>query len=200
VNYRTVKLPSDLDIPVFVKNEFPDFYRDMFSNQVRKHDMTTIFTEYAWDMAWCDPCAAEPLSHEELRGLGVFWLDEGGGNVTPGRGIRAPIGAPANVFITRLHVRYDAAHFPEDLIFQETADRTNFQGRYVLRHEWKGTEDCPGARAYREGLPERRAREAKNLAELTGWDLSRIRGRMALSANWDAPEDRLKWWQRMWRK
>jgi hypothetical protein len=200
VNYRTVKLPSDLDIPVFVKNEFPDFYRDMFSNQVRKHDMTTIFTEYAWDMAWCDPCAAEPLSHEELRGLGVFWLDEGGGNVTPGRGIRAPIGGPANVFITRLHVRYDAAHFPEDLIFQETADRTNFQGRYVLRHEWKGTEDCPGARAYREGLPERRAREAKNLAELTGWDLSRIRGRMALSANWDAPEDRLKWWQRMWRK
>ena len=43
-----------------------------------------------------------------------------------------------DVFLTRLHVRYDAAHFPEDLVFQETADRTNFQGRYVLRHEWKG--------------------------------------------------------------
>ena len=40
--------------------------------------------------------------------------------------------------MTRLHVRYDDAHFPEDLVFQETADRTNFQGRYVLRHEWKG--------------------------------------------------------------
>jgi hypothetical protein len=36
------------------------------------------------------------------------------------------------VFLTRLHVRYDNAHFPEDLVFQETGDRVNFQGRYVL--------------------------------------------------------------------
>ena len=48
--------------------------------------------------------------------------------------------------MTRLHVRYDAAHFPEDLVFQETADRTNFQGRYVLRHEWKGQSIVPGGR------------------------------------------------------
>ena len=51
--------------------------------------------------------------------------------------------------MTRLHVRYDAAHFPEDLVFQETADRTNFQGRYVLRHEWKGEASCEAARQYR---------------------------------------------------
>ena len=53
------------------------------------------------------------------------------------------------MFVTRLHVRYDAAHFPEDLAFQETADRTNFQGRYVLRHAWKGEGSCEAAAQYR---------------------------------------------------
>ena len=189
-NYRTVKLPSDMDLPVYIKNEFSDFYRDMFSEQVRKEDMRVVFTEYAWDMAWCDPCASAPLSNDELRGLGVFWLE----NSPPGGG-----NAPNSVFITRLHVRYDGAHFPEDLVFQETADRTNFQGRYVLRHEWKGTEDCAAANEYRQKLRERRAKEASNLAQLTGWGLEKIRDKMALGADWAAPEDRLKWWQRIWR-
>src|SRR5439155_24712454 len=35
-NYRTVKLPSDLDVPEFVKPEFADFYRATFAEHVRK--------------------------------------------------------------------------------------------------------------------------------------------------------------------
>jgi hypothetical protein len=190
-NYRTVKLPSDVDVPVFVKDEFADFYRAMFTHQVGKQGMEVVFTEYAWDMAWCDPCASDPLSTQELRELGVFWIDENvaGGRVFPG--------GPQNAFVTRLHVRYDAAHFPEDLVFQETADRNNFQGRYVLRHEWKGTAECDGAKSYRAQLPERRAREARNLAELTGWSLERIRGKMAVNADWSAPK--VEWWERLWK-
>ncbi len=48
--------------------------------------MKAVFEEYAWDMGWCDPCAAEPLTAEELKGLGVFWLDgaDGGPLVSPG--------------------------------------------------------------------------------------------------------------------
>jgi len=188
VNYRTVKLPSDQDVPEFVKDEFADFYRSLFGNQVRQQGMEVVFTEYAWDMGWCDPCASDPLSASELRGLGCFWLSDDvsrGGGQTP--------------FITRLHVRYDAAHFPEDLVFQETSDRTNFQGRYVIRHEWKGEGDCPGAREYRASLAERRAREARNLAELTGWRLERIRNKMAVTADWSRPEDRQRWWERIWK-
>ena len=189
VNYRTVKLPSDRDVPEFVKEEFPDFYRALFTRQVGRENMSVVFTEYAWDMGWCDPCASEPLSREELKALGVFWLDD------PALG-RQENQTP---FITRLHVRYDTAHFPEDLVFQETADRTNFQGRFVVRHEWKGGGDCPQARAYRAGLAERRAKEAATLAELTGWDLRRIRGKMAVAADWSRPEDRMKWWDRIWK-
>jgi hypothetical protein len=184
VNYRTSRLASDMDVPEFVKAEFPDFYRAMFATQVEREGMEVVFTEYAWDMGWCDPCASAPLSPEELKGLGVFWLDDVGAQ-TP--------------FITRLHVRYDAAHFPEDLVFQETVDRANFQGRFVIRHEWKGTADCPGARAYRAGLAERRAKEARTLADLTGWDLGKIRGKMAVAADWSRPDDRMKWWDRIWK-
>jgi hypothetical protein len=188
-NYRTVKLPSDMDVPVYVKGVFPEFYRAMFAEQVQQQDMSTVFTEYAWDMSWCDPCASQPLSNDELGGFGVWWLDDA---AQPGRMSNVP-------FITRLHVRYDAAHFPEDLVFQETADRANFQGRYVLRHEWKGTEDCPEAVAYRAGLAARRAKEARNLAELTGWSLDDIRTKMAVAADWSTPEDHMRWWQRIWK-
>ena len=34
-------------------------------------DLDAVFLEYAWDMAWCDPCAADPLSTRELRELGL---------------------------------------------------------------------------------------------------------------------------------
>ena len=77
-------------------------------------------------------------------------------------------GGPLDVFLTRLHVRYDAAHFPEDLVFQETGDRTNFQGRYVLRHPWTGGDTCEAATQYRSSLPARLEKEAQTLASLTG--------------------------------
>src|SRR5207247_9104896 len=53
-NYRTAKLVSDQDVPEFVKAEFSDFYRDLFSTQVKSNGMEVVFTEYAWDMGWCD--------------------------------------------------------------------------------------------------------------------------------------------------
>ena len=193
-NYRNVKLPTDAEIPGYVKEAFPRFYRAMFEHQARKEDFSVVFTEYAWDMSWCDPCASPPLSNDELRSLGVFWVD--GSAATPGR----RRGGPQSTFVTRLHARYDAAHFPEDLVFQQTADRTHFQGRFVIRHPWTGDDDCPGAVAYRAALGGRRAKEAQALASLTGWSLEDIRGRMGVSADWSREEDRMTWWQRLWGK
>jgi hypothetical protein len=194
VNYRTVKLPSNLDVPTYVKEEFPAFYRALVAEQVRRNNAEAVLTEYAWDMSWCDPCASAPLSPEELRALGVFWLDDSPG----GRGMRG--GGGGSVFMTRLHVRYDRVHFPEDLVFQQTADRENFQARYVLRHAWKGVAECDEAKAYRAQLRERRLKEAENLVLLTGWDVSRIRARMNVAADWSAPTDDQRWWERLWQK
>lgn len=186
-NYRTVRLPEAQEIPLYVKDKFGDFYRDLFTQQVKRENERGVFLEYAWDMNWCDPCAANPLSGEELRSLGVFWQDTGG---------KAWRGQVQYVFLTRLHVRYDAAHFPEDLIFQETSDRTTFQARYVLRHPWIGTDECPAATAYRQQLRERYEREAQTLATLTGWNIGDIRKAMNIAAL--PTSDDKKWYQRLW--
>jgi hypothetical protein len=194
-NYRTVRLPSDQELPAYIKDDFPRFYRAMFDEQVRRHDMRVVFLEYAWDMGWCDPCAADPLSSRELRELGVFWLDDQG--PTPAGRPRniAPMPQAQNAFVTRLHVRYDGAHFPEDLVFQETGDRENFQGRYILRHPWIGSDTCSAADDYRRALPARLDQEARTLSSLTGWRVEEIRKRAG--ALTPAPEE-AAWWRRIW--
>ena len=217
-NYRTVKLPSDMDLPVYLKEpgEFAAFYKAMFSRQVAREEMRTLFLEYAWDMRWCDPCAADPLSNDELHQLGVFWLDGDSGSSSSLPGSRGPIVRPRpgpptmnppEVFLTRLHVRYDNPHFPEDLVFQETADRANFQARYVLRHAWQEDKDgpghasCPGAEAYRRTLGDRHEQEAQRLASITGWDVSAIRRKMNLgAAGAQVPPASRPWWERLWKK
>ena len=172
----------------------------MFDRQVMKADMRAVFTEYAWDMNWCDPCAADPLSHEEPRSLGVFRLTETPPDSVPGRGprpIMPPVGGARDVFVTRMHVRYDAQHFPEDLVLQETADRNNFQARYIMRHPWKGEEQsCPATDDYRREVQRRQENEARQLADLTGWKLANIRQQMNLRTA-DAGTD-AKWWQNLW--
>ncbi|MGE3536870.1 MAG: DUF2330 domain-containing protein [Candidatus Tectimicrobiota bacterium] len=195
-NYRTVKLPTGMDLPVYIKQSFGDFYRAMFDRQVQEEERRAVFLEYAWDMGWCDPCAANPLSAEELRQLGVFWLTSR--SPTPQGGLfRPPRPQAQEVFVTRLHVRYDAAHFPEDLLFQETADRNNFQGRYVLRHAWQGSDDCPEAQAYRNALQQRREQEARTLATLTGWPLEDIRRHIPQT---ETPTSDQNWWRNLWRE
>ncbi len=164
-NYRTVKLPANVNLPFFVKPKFQDFYKAMFASEAVKEEHRVVFTEYFWDMAWCDPCAANPLSAQELRNAGVFWV---GGHaddnfsamnaapastsaaVPPGftgtavpsqRIMRVPPGGPEAqpVVLTRLHLRYTANTFPEDLMFTQTKDRQNWQARYVVQNPYEGT-------------------------------------------------------------
>ena len=205
-NYKTVKLPSNMDVPIFVKDEFGDFYKAMFEHQTEKENGKAVFMEYAWDMSWCDPCAANPLSRSQLRELGVMWLDEGpGGDIEPmpRPGFRSGP-QPVDAFVTRLHVRYDAQSFPEDLSFQVTGDRENYQGRYVLRHPWRGDYgQCEEAGRYAEGLVQRWDNEAEALAKLTGWELDDIKQKMAdggysASAVGVKPKPKRSWWQRLW--
>src|SRR6266581_60600 len=159
MNYRTVRLPTGIDVPEFVKGDFPDFYRLLFTDQHRKAGESAIFLEYAWvvvpNTPSCDPCTAPYLTPLELRSLGAFWISD------------AP-GPAGDAVLTRLHLRYDAQHFPEDLQLLMTADRENWQARYVLHHPYRGPEECPQLAEYRKGVWERRRKEAENYCSLTG--------------------------------
>lgn len=170
-NYRTVKLPSDQEIPTYIKDTktFANFYRDMFLRSAQRENNKAVFLEYAWDMSWCDPCAADPLSTQELKELGVFWANANGGSAQ-------------DVYLTRLHVRYNRDNFPEDLGFQATGNRENFQGRYIIRHPFQGNATCAAAETYfKKTLPNRQDLEAKRLANLTGWDIGEIRKKVEAS-------------------
>jgi hypothetical protein len=178
-NYRTVRIPSDVNIPEFVKGEFSDFYKSMFSTSYDRENRNVAFLEYAWNMGNCDPCSADPLNPDELKQAGVFWLEQPIGNNQPQsfwRGRRPQMSS--NVFITRLHVRYTRDKFPEDLMFQDTNNQENFQGRYVMQHPYSNETNCDAGRQYRAGLPKRFDQEAQTLSKLTGWKIEDIRKKL----------------------
>lgn len=192
-NYRTAELPTGTEIPEYVRDQFGEFYRALFDRQVSRGGMNEVFTEYVWNMGWCDPCAGTPLTREELRRLGVFWLHDWPPLAIPQ--IYPPPVQATPVTLTRLHVRYDANTFPEDLMFQETADRQNYQARYVLHLPWNGSPgECPQADQYFRDLRERKIREAQNLADLTGWDVHAVMKKAGLGEE-SRPGP---WWKGLW--
>jgi hypothetical protein len=192
-NYRTVPLPANMDLPVFLRSDFKSFYKSMFDTQAAKEDYRAVFTEYFWDMGWCDPCAANPLSPAELREAGAFWIPSVG--KAAGRG---GFSEAQPALLTRLHVRYTKETFPEDLMFQETGDKQNFQTRYVLRHAFNGSPAaCAVAKRYYDEVARRQEREAQQLVQLTGWSMTSVREKMPALAKltMNAP-----WWDGMWSK
>ncbi|MCY7333240.1 MAG: DUF2330 domain-containing protein [Pseudanabaena sp. CAN_BIN31] len=195
-NYRTIKMPSGDDIPVYVKNEFGDFYKSMFKTSYNKEGRKVAFLEYAWDMSSCDPCSAEPLSQEELRKAGVFWLDSANPSQPSNRRFR-PSPNNGRVFITRLHIRYNRDNFPEDLTFKETSNQESFQGRYVLRYPFKGETTCDAGKEYQRSLRPRFEKEAQTLAKLTSWNIGDIRRKMNISSLPDPVET--PFWENLWK-
>jgi hypothetical protein len=196
-NYRTVKIPSGVDVPLYTKEDFGPFYQAMFETQVRRENMHTVFLEYSWNLSFCDPCSADPIANDKLIELGAYWLVPDAQPGAVGIGSRQ-----GTTFITRLHVRYDREHFPEDLQLEETTNRENFQGRYVMHHPWTGEAKCPGGEEYRRSLAQRFSHEAADLASLTGWDIAAIHTRMEQSGeSFDettmAPAR--KWYEELWK-
>lgn len=162
-NYMTADIPSDVSVPIFVSQVFPQFYRTMFDRAAGKNG---AFLEYAWDMAWCDPCADDPLTHSELKQLGVSWVSKSEA-------------ATPDVFVTRLHIRYSKDSFFEDLKFAVTDNRDNFQGRYILNHPYDGKITCEEGETYVAETRKRIQEEAATLRKLTGWSAKNIASNIA---------------------
>lgn len=201
-NYRNVKLPTGMDLPAYIRDDFGGFYKAMFGEQVKRNDMSVVFSEYVWNLGtFCDPCSAPPLSSDELRQLGVYWINPNPRSAVPFARVQAgPYEGegPGQVILTRLHVRYSADTCPEDLVFQQTQDSENFQLRYVLRHPWQGSaQSCPEAETYFEALRERRQTEALTLADLTGWNIDAIYRKQGIDPS--GATRPATWWRDLWK-
>jgi hypothetical protein len=197
-NYRTVKVPTGKEIPEYVKSEFGDFYKATFQKVYEREQKKVAFLEYAWNVSNCDPCSSEPPTQTELKEAGVFWQNNGDESINPS--VRSRRSLPqGNTFITRLHVRYTRAKFPEDLMFQETGNQENFQGRYVMNHPFKGNLSCEAGKKYQQTLRPRLEQEASNLANLTGWSIRDIYSKIDFSiAQPKKVEDNTQFWQNVW--
>lgn len=176
-NYRTVQMPTAKNIPLFVNTNFGNFYANTFQNQWMQQNQSSLFLEYAWDVSpsnyvKCDPCVSEPPNFEDLKKAGVWWLGKDPYNDY----VNQYETQKQNVFFTRLHVRYNRKHYAQDLIFQETPNRENYQARYIITHPATGDFNCEAGKQYLKQLKERRKKEMEMLQQLTGkgyddWDV-----------------------------
>lgn len=165
VNYRTVKVPTDRNIPVFVRNYFGEFYADLFKKSWSQEGKNCLFLEYAWNVTpnfgvKCDPCVGPAPIFTDLKDAGVDWVKSEGWNTV------------GNVFFTRLHVRYNNENFPQDLLFQETPNAENFQARYVIHNPATGDLTCKEGKDYLSQLRYKRKNELFELQALAGWKAS----------------------------
>jgi len=177
-NYRTVSLPTGKNIPLFVKNNFGNFYANLFQNQWDKEGKALAMLEYAWDVSpknyvKCDPCVATAPSTQDLVQAGVWWLNRDWTNYDD---VWDDDDYSDNVYFTRLHVRYNRKSFPQDLMFQVTPNKDNYQARYVITHPATGDFNCEAGKKYLKELKQRRADELDMLTYLTGkgysdWDV-----------------------------
>ena len=173
-NYRTISLPTGKNIPLFVKNNFANFYANLFQNQWSKEGKAIAMLEYAWDVSpknflKCDPCVATAPSAQDLVQAGVWWINRDWNNYDD---VYSEDDYSDNVYFTRLHVRYNRKSFPQDLQFHITPNTDNYQARYVITHPATGDFNCDAGKKYLKELKQRRADELEMLTYLTGKDYS----------------------------
>jgi hypothetical protein len=159
-NYRTIKMPTGMDMPTFIKDDFGNFYSDVFKKRWKRNRGKAVYLEYSWDISprnfvKCDPCVSPAPNFADMKRAGAWWV---AGNRNE------------NVHFTRLHVRYNRKSFPQDLQFQTTPNKSNFQARYVLRHPYKGDISCTEGQKYVQKVIDRREAELDNLEFYTGDD------------------------------
>ncbi len=178
-NYPTVALPTGKNVPLFVQNNFQNFYSNLFQYQWFGSGKSVAMLEYAWDVSpanavKCDPCIASAPSGRDLVQAGVSWVASAA--VHSNDPDIEDVDRPNKVYFTRLHVRYNRSAFPQDLAFQETGNTGNFQARYIITHPATGELNCEAGQKYLGDLKERRKDELKMLTFLTGkgyddWDV-----------------------------
>jgi hypothetical protein len=172
-NYPTRTIPTNLEVPPFVKKDYAGFYRAVFDKLVEASERRAVFIEHVSLVRARDRVHPPGLGTGGLAELGAGWLGDESSSRAPCR-LCTPI-PTRTVVLTRLHVRYDAAHFPVDLMLKETKNAAPLIGRFAINHPYIGTAGCPAAERYRAKVAARAKREIANLRRLTGWSPELVR-------------------------
>jgi MYXO-CTERM domain-containing protein len=157
-NYPNVTIPTNIEVGTATRENFGEFYEALFSRTVEENPGAVV-TEYSWAATKCDPCPTGILGGGGLRPVDLTLL---GNDILKvrNRGWNQP-----GWTLTRLHARYGKDDIGEDLVFQKadpilggreirdadgqlekganpSGSANNFQGRYIIRHDWEGDVAC----------------------------------------------------------
>ena len=185
-NYRTVKLPANMDLPTFVRGEFAPTYKALFDAAGGARGLPRDLHRVL-------------LGHGLVRSVRRRSADAR--RAAAGRRVlarparrrarRRPAG-DADAAAPALHARFAARgpRVPGDRRPAELPGALR-AAPPVARRRGK-----PAARPRRISRKSRarQEREAPTLASLTGWDVNAIRARMAL-----APQPKSRWWEALWK-
>jgi hypothetical protein len=149
-NYKNVTIPTNLDVNEQAREQFGAFYAALYDRTVEQNPGAVV-TEYSWISSSCDPCPGPTLDPNEVAALGGDVLQ------SANQGFY-------DFVLTRLHARYTKDSLGEDLVLKTakpivggretpgadgkleqgptTSSYNNFQGRYAIRHPWKGAINC----------------------------------------------------------
>ncbi len=171
-NYPNVTIPTNLNVSEKVGARFGEFYAALFDRTLEKNPkaVVTEYSWSAASCDPC-PAPALTWNELATLGYDVVGQSSGSSvpppmtrpGRRPGRGRRV-FGRPNAFVLTRLHARYSKDDLGEDLVFKQAEPIAggrehlvaggkleegavkyhvnNFQGRYAMRHEWKGKIEC----------------------------------------------------------
>ena len=82
-------------------------------------------------------------------------------------------------------------------MFRVTQNRENFQARYIMQRPFKGEISCEAGKDYVRRVRERQEKEARTLANLTGWKYSDIWEKIE---PFDPKVEAPNWWHRVFQR
>ncbi len=135
-NYLTVKIQGDLELSPLTLHDFAKFHQSLFDRASHHGRSRAIVLEFAGSLSDCPHYFSQPLTAGTLGYLSAAGQPSGNG-------------AEPDIFVTRLHIRYERRYFPEDLLFNETRDRAPFVARYPVRQPLGDRAGCRGERPAR---------------------------------------------------
>ena len=173
-----------MDIPAFVKGDFANFYtRDVRrAGEAREHVARCSSSTRG---TWAGAIRARPIrcrttscGSSACSGSTAAAAASGSRVARPdgaGRPMPRP-GGGSDVFVTRLHVRYDGTTSPRISCSRRPATAPTSRAATSCGTPGPVSATCERDEAYQRELAQRHESEAQTLASLTGWE-SRTSGR-----------------------
>jgi hypothetical protein len=171
-NYKNVTIPTNIDIDESAKDQFSAFYAALFDRTLEENmdsdKRPPVVTEYSWDASTCDPCPGPALHPPDIATLGADALPGDNENANPWSRYNGFIVTRLHARYTKDQVGEDLVFKAADPITggrevyarsgaagaagavgenkleigATKASINNFQGRYAIRHPWKGPIAC----------------------------------------------------------